>query len=86
MDVALRIIGDAILRTIDFKQLDPWSIQVDNRLNLIDKPAVHVIAIFDVHSNAPRILYSQIPSLNHILRTVKPNTSLPDDSISLRVV
>ena len=49
MDVTLWIIGDAILRTIDFEQLDPWPIQVDNRLNLTDKFTVNVIIIFDVH-------------------------------------
>ena len=49
MDVTLWIIGDAILRMIDFKQLDPWPIQVDNRLNLTDKATVNVINIFDVH-------------------------------------
>jgi len=49
MDVTFWKIGDAILRTIGFKQLDPWLIQVDNRLNLTDKPTVNVIIIFEVH-------------------------------------
>ena len=74
MDVAFRIIGDAILRPIGFKQLDPRSIQVDNRLNLTDKPTVNVIIIFDVHS----MLHEDFISELHIQNRQNDYTILAD--------